>query len=56
MDYIMLPIALAVFFAGLGAFCAFGFAFVCRLLKWSPVNVTVNIHQYGTEEPPEGKI
>jgi hypothetical protein len=48
MDHFLFPIGLAFFFAGSGAFFAFGFAGVCRWLKWSPVNVTVHIHN-----PPE---
>jgi hypothetical protein len=54
MDHLLLPVGIAIFFAGAGAFFALGFAGVCRWLEWSPVNLTVNVYQNGENSPPPG--
>lgn len=52
MSIIFLPLSIALFLAGCGVFFALGFAGVCRWLKWSPVNVTININNPPAKEQP----
>lgn len=40
----MKEIGILVFVCGAGAAFGVGFSIACKLLKWAPVNVTLNIH------------
>jgi hypothetical protein len=46
--------------AALTGLCAatttFAVAMVCRSLQWSPINITVNVNQYGVEFDPDGDV
>jgi UPF0716 family protein affecting phage T7 exclusion len=50
MEMVLVAIGL-VFMVGLCAASAvLGAALVCRWLKWAPLNITINVNNYG--EPP----
>ena len=43
-------LALAAFLAS--GFAALGVATACRLLKWAPINITINVHRNETGDDP----
>jgi hypothetical protein len=43
-------IRLAIFFGCSGAIFALGIIAVSRWLKWAPINITVNVNNYGESE------
>lgn len=49
-------IRLAAFFGISGAIFAFGFAVVCRALKWAPINITVNVNDYRPGVAPDDAV
>ena len=51
IEQIAAKFAVLVFVVGAGASFAFGFAVVCRLLKWAPINVIVNVNN-----PPQHDV
>ena len=50
-DWFLDGLRLAAFLSMSGAFVAIGFAGVCKLLGWSPVNITINsiVYQRGED-------
>jgi UPF0716 family protein affecting phage T7 exclusion len=47
---VLVAIGLAFMVGLCAASAALGAALVCRWLKWAPINITINVNNYG--EPP----
>lgn len=45
--HLLSALRLAIVIGGSGAFFALSIAVVCRWLKWAPINITVNVNNYG---------